>query len=216
MKHLNIIILVTFLFATPLAAERLVVEEPCGKQHVIEFHPATPFLDVLNSIKQYLPPKEALNQNPSLVVRPLKAPSLNAPRDFYTQITEQERRDIRYLLDYLAHSSLFSISTSKKSLQKIAKQLDHLHPLHVLSVIYTDPELLSFLHKIRNRTLVWSELFDEYSDSLNEESNFGNIVSHAEEFANSIHIHPFHISSAMHERNWKEFFEILFEAHPMP
>lgn len=155
-------------------------------------------------------------KNSDFRIRALKIPYRNSPRDFDLLPSREDYETIRYILDFLANSSLLTISYYQDSLQETAEKLDHLHPLRILAFICDDQELLYFLHKIRGRSFVWGDLFDKYCDSLNQESNFNNIHPHAKVFAQLIHIDSKHLTPFFKQRNWKEFFAILLETHPSP
>ena len=102
-----------------------------------------------------------------MVIKAVKALTRQMPRNYFAFVNENEKKDIRYVLDILANSSLPYIVYSNNSLKKAVARLYYLHPLQILITICNDQELISFLHKIRGRDLIWKDLFETYSKTLN-------------------------------------------------
>ncbi len=223
------------LTATSGFAQHLIVEEINGKRHQIDIDAETSFDKVIEAIYQHLEPKRHLgltsNYDPilstpaielefkttqnSVLIRAAQSPKRQTPRDFYQYISDQEKHDLYYLLNVLANDSLIKINNSKNALKRVANRLDHLHPMQILTASINDPTLLSFLHKIRKRSFLWGDLADMFTNALNQEHSFNNILPHADEFANSIGLDPLYILPALHETDWEEFFAILFATHPV-
>ncbi len=216
-------------------SQQLIVEESSGVQHVMEIQPTDTFADVMHIVQQHMQSTddthtpahkdhsflrqnatslEFTNENGSLLVKTVKPQARLTPRDYYAAVTDSEKKDMRYVLDTLANSSLAYIIYAQSSLKKVVKRIDHIHPLQVLVTICNDRELIAWLHKIRGRDLVWKDLFDTYSSTLDHESDFDNVLPHAEDFGSLIDLDAIYMRPAWQNRDWNGFFDIVFATHP--
>lgn len=158
-----------------------------------------------------------VEHNPlQLVVRQLDEPisfekkEVSGPRDFYTQMSPKDKSELYYILDTLANNSILSITYNRKSLEAAGLRIDHIHPLQALFEIFTDPKLKTNIKKIRQRSLVWNAISQDYAKELSiEHTKYNNVLPHLEYFATNIGVDIATLSAAAHKTDWVHLFELL-------
>jgi len=210
-------------------SEHIVIEETSGETHVIEFQPTDSFLSVMESIETHIQSKSETNLinepvqssdpikmiikrlNRKITVNAAKVP----PRDYYRFYSPQEKNDLHELLKSLSEDSLLTLGFSKKSLQQISNRLFYLHPFQTLVTILNDPQLTHYIHKIRQRGVIWNDLFDQFSNALNEENRKANLLPFTNDFAYQVDLDEVYILPSLRDRDWLEFFDTLLATHPI-
>lgn len=136
-------------------------------------------------------------------------------RNYDVPMTEDEKKDIAFILTTLAKSSLTSLASSKSSLNKAGDRIDHIHPFRFLSFVFTDEQLKTCVSAIRSRSWVWDHFFDGLQRSLKEESQKNNLTaSQVNEFASLIGVAAAPIQNAVNNKRWKELVNFLIDAIP--
>lgn len=138
-------------------------------------------------------------------------------RNYYAPVTKEEKKDIHYIVTSLAYDSLISIGASKSSLKKAGDRIEQLHPFKFLSTIFTDAELKTGIHAIRNRTApwVWDEFIGGFVRGFKEETSKKNMKDEfIQDFSSLVGIDPASIMPSIQGGKWKELVQILLAQFP--
>jgi hypothetical protein len=139
----------------------------------------------------------------------------NISRNYNTQVTPKEKKDIRFIVKTLSDSTLPSLWTKKKELEKAGDRIDHLHPLKFYTVIFSDEELKVSLMNIRTRSWVWGEFFSGMSEALADEKKANNLtIPQIEDFCNNLGVDKKPIIAALNENRWTDFVDNLIAQLP--
>lgn len=141
----------------------------------------------------------------------LRVKALLAPRDYETRMTDSEKMDLHYILDTLANSSMMTIGFKKKYVEQASSRIAHIHPLRIMIEMLNDPINNVNLHRIRQRSMIWSALSEQYAETLDEENNLGNVMPHLFDFCHELNIAPSYVQAAFEKAAWDEVFELLLE-----
>ena len=128
--------------------------------------------------------------------------------------SQNDKNDIRYIVNTLSNNSMVNILFQKSSLEKAGDRIEHVHPLQFLLVVFSNEELKAGIHNIRNKGMVWKDFYCGLRDSLETESCLNNVGPHLHDFATKLGLKPHLISAAVAEKRWKDFLEILFANIP--
>lgn len=136
------------------------------------------------------------------------------PRDYRTQLKDNERKQIDYIVSTLGNASLLSIAKSRSDLKKAGEQIERIHPFRFLEYVFENEKLRAALQNMSKRSWVWKEFFEGIKRSLEEEIARGNLLNHVSTFASKIKVAPDSIKPLLEEKKWKEFLNVLFEQRP--
>ncbi|WP_042280743.1 hypothetical protein [Candidatus Protochlamydia sp. R18] len=135
-------------------------------------------------------------------------------RDYYAEVSKDERKDIDFIVTSLAYESLLSLASLRSDLQDAGKRIDKVHPLNFLKVIFTDEKLKTGVHAIRNRT-IWNEFIAGNVTSLNEEFKKNNLKDeYIRDFSRKIGVDFNKITPYIKQKKWKEFVNYLIDNIP--
>ncbi len=131
-------------------------------------------------------------------------------RDFYSELTPQERADIRFILTTLANKSVFAIAKSKSALEAAGDRVDHVHPLRFLATVFSDEEMKVCIRNIRGKGWIWSEFSNGIKDSLKSETHIGNILDHhILQFGEEVGVSYQLIAPSLQQLQFDEFIDLL-------
>lgn len=85
-------------------------------------------------------------------------------RDFEAALSDNEKRDISYIVTTLARKSAVSLLFYKKSLEEAGDRVAHVHPLKFLGFIFTDSDLKKLVKEIKGTP--WNRFSGDMGESL--------------------------------------------------
>lgn len=132
-------------------------------------------------------------------------------RKYQLPVSESEKKDITFILKTLAQKSLASLWSYKSQLEYAGDRIDHLHPLRFLECIFTDNELKVYIYNIKKRGgWVWSEFIKGFKDSLQEESDIGNLKDEfLKDFVKKIGVELSLVYGVAQQQKWEDFVKTL-------
>lgn len=150
-----------------------------------------------------------------IFVAALSAKEEGPLRDYYAEVRPCDKEDVAYIINTMGMGSLTKIATSRASLKKAGKRIDHLHPFNFLLTIFLDEEMKASVHAMRARTWIWDEFFSGVKGSFNEEYARGNVTQEQiDDFAHQLHISPALITPAIKKQDWNQLVKILLKTIP--
>jgi hypothetical protein len=136
-------------------------------------------------------------------------------RDYHTEVTPIEKEFISFIVSTLGNKSLTKVWKEKSSLKKAGDQIDHIHPLKFLTIIFTDENLKVAIANLKESKWVWTEskkgLFSSLSDELASENM---PLEYIQEFSETIGIDPALILPSIYHADWDDFFSVLIKNVP--
>jgi len=131
-------------------------------------------------------------------------------RDYQRKETKEEIQALRFIITSLSNVPLLKLGKLEGDLNHAGDKIDGLHPLNTWRIIFTDNELISSMHNIRNRKLVWKRFIKQMGDSLELSCEKGEIEKqHIEDFSQKIGIDPSLIKGQILSRRWEDFVKQL-------
>lgn len=137
-------------------------------------------------------------------------------RNYDKPVTAAEKKDIHFILKTLAQKSLASLWSYKSQLEYAGDRIDHVHPLRFLECIFTDDELIVYLHNIKKRgKWIWGEYIKGLKESLQDEDSIGNLTDNqVVDFSGKVSIDPNAVFSHIHAGKWENFVKTLIDIVP--
>lgn len=103
-------------------------------------------------------------------------PGNKGARDYWAELTEEEKGIIRYQVKEMANSSLARLIYIQKHLEEMAAEIDHVHPIRFLLFCFQEEELKVCMRNVqRGYKWVWKALDKRVSASLRRSKNHDNL-----------------------------------------
>ncbi len=136
---------------------------------------------------------------------------ISQSRDYSTPLTEQEKKDIAFIVTTLADKSLVSILARRGDLNAAGDRINEIHPFHFLGYIFSTEKLKVAARNIRRRGgIVWKNFSSGVVDTLTEESRKGSLTkADFDAFISTIKIDPMKVYPDFEAKNWQNFLENL-------
>lgn len=207
---------VIFLCTTATSiAEVIAVKSPSGETFMCEVNPEESFMKVMQEIETQIGNPELGVEYTCVVDFTAQTAPVKNGRDYFRPVSSAEMKDINYIVKTLASSSWTKLWSSKSSLKEAGDRIENIHPLRFLLCIFMDEELKGGIHAIRDRKKIWKEFFSGLSDSLEKESNIGNLQSYyIQDFANTVKIDAAQIRSPIQQHKWTDLLDLLIALIP--
>ncbi len=138
-------------------------------------------------------------------------------RDYNKPLTQSDSQDIKYIINNLSNSSLINIMLNRSSIERAGDRIDSVHPMQFLLHVFTNPELIAYIHNIKERSLIWKDFYQGLANSLQTESSEDNLDQYIPDFALKLKINAAPLVQAAGEKNWDKFLGVLFTSiarHP--
>lgn len=132
------------------------------------------------------------------------------PRDYWSPITPQEKKDLSELVRTLSNEKHLTLLGKKSELEAIEGRIVHLHPLKFLTIIFTDDALKACMKNMEGKAIVWKRFQSETVNSLTKENNAGNLTAdQINDFAAKIGMKSADIASYINGQRWEQLITFL-------
>ncbi len=123
--------------------------------------------------------------------------------------SETDRENINEIITTLAQNGKVKLLFKQNHLKELGAQIDHLHPLKLLSTIFTSPELKSHMTGIFNDYFKRNGFMDGIGPSLDSKSEAGDLNQYIEKFAQEVNVPSENIKPFFENKDWEGLIEYL-------
>ena len=110
-----------------------------------------------------------------------------------------------------SHGKVDLLLHYKSHLEKLGKEIEHVHPLKFLGTIFsnTNPDMRPYMDNIYNDYFKWKNFMDGFEPHMEHEYIKKNLYQHLDAFAKEINIPVEYIKPYIDKRDWKGFIKFL-------
>jgi hypothetical protein len=127
----------------------------------------------------------------------------NVEQYYNLALSEHDKKNIRKLITTMADKNVFQLLLEKKELEKIGRQIRHVHPLRFLGYICSEGGLRRALKTVSNNHFKWSSFIDGFKDKMKDESRRGQIMPFLGGFAEHLRIDAHSVSSYVNRSDYE-------------
>jgi hypothetical protein len=124
-------------------------------------------------------------------------------------LSHEEQKIIAKIISTIGSKNEILLLLEKRSLERKGKEIEHVHPLRFLSVIFTDRELKAYFRSIRKSHFKWGHLLDGLSRRLEEEADRDNLLRYLPAFSQLLEVNLDVLRVLAHNRDWEAFVTYL-------
>lgn len=136
-------------------------------------------------------------------------------RDYYYTPDAEDLYHIDFIVTTMANQSEASLLFKRSQIESVGKKIEHIHPLKLLQIIFTDEKLKVGMRNIKKKTLVWPSFRSGLSGSLEEERCIGNMdEEYLYLFCEAVDLDLCSVLPLYQKGAWKEFLDTLIVKIP--
>lgn len=103
-------------------------------------------------------------------------------------VTITDKQKIGSILTIMAQNNVFKLLFEKQHLEKLGREINHVHPIRFLGVVFSDPRLVHCMFEIRRSGFKWDGFIDGFSKRFDQEYQANNINAYIPGLANSLKV----------------------------
>jgi len=130
---------------------------------------------------------------------------------YHLSLEDWEKDEIHKLLTTLADSNLIKLALRKRSLEKLGKQINHVHPMRFISHAFSNSHLRYCMHQIRKSSFKWDGFIDGFSKRMKEEADRGNLTPYAAGFSHYLNVNVEQVRSYLEDRDFEGLVRFLLK-----
>jgi hypothetical protein len=129
---------------------------------------------------------------------------------FYSlPITHEEERIIHRIITTMADKNILLLALDRKKLERKGKEIEHVHPMRFLGVIFASSHLRHSMHAIRKSGFKWDGFMGGLARRMKEESLRHNLTPYIPGFSEHVRADPEKVASYIHRRDWEGLVRYL-------
>jgi hypothetical protein len=125
--------------------------------------------------------------------------------------TEQDRNNIYEIISNMAEKGKLNLLFQQSHLRELGAQINHVHPLTLLSVIFTNAYLKSCMFYIWGDYFKRNNFIDGLAPALTREAEKGKLSIYLEDFAKDLGIPAETLKTYFDSRDWENM--VFFLVH---
>ena len=174
-------------------------------------------------LSAYVAEAVCLSSLPELIAGIIKIPppdsSSNAPSEMtFGELicTEADRENIAYIISTMAENGKLKLLFSYKSeLKQRGAEINHVHPLRLLGVVFSDPYLKECMDRIYDDYFKWDGFLNGEGDgliqSLQRHASQGRIEVYLNDFAKQVGADPEIVKGYAKSSDWENLVRYLLK-----
>lgn len=124
----------------------------------------------------------------------------------------QDQANIHEIISTMAEKGKLGLLFQQSHLREIGAQINHVHPLKFLSIIFKDPHLKSCMYYIWNDYFKRNGFMDGLGASLTREYEKGKVHVYLKDFATDIGVSHEALKSYVDARDWENMVLFLIQS----
>ncbi|ANG65955.1 hypothetical protein [Chlamydia gallinacea] len=133
-------------------------------------------------------------------------------KKYEDQVTEQDKKDISFVVAAAAEKSSISLAMSQAELKTALHRIKELHPLALLKFVAENSSLIEGMKKMQSRDWIWNMFLNELKEVFSQAVAQG-IISDEDinDFASSLHLDKEIVSSVVQGEKWPELLDMVMQ-----
>lgn len=147
------------------------------------------------------------DENPQVI---LASQTEGSVHSFYElPLSEEDRRNIDFIISTLSQENLVQLTLSKKALEKKGKKIERVHPLRFIGYVLSHSELKQALRHIRKSSFKWDHVIHGFSRRMKEEKSHHNLHAHIPGFSHQVGCSEELVHRYIQHKDWEGLVKAL-------
>lgn len=138
--------------------------------------------------------------------------SLDPGHFHHLNVTQQERDKIFKLISNMGTLPWPKLLLKKNAMEKLGDDIDHVHPMRFLGVIFSNPHLKYCMGEVEKSGLKWGRFIKGLSKKMKKNHEMGNILPHITGFAEETGVDPDQCYEYLIKKDYEGFVRYLIHA----
>lgn len=127
-------------------------------------------------------------------------------------VTQQERDKIFTLIHNMGTLGWTKLLFKKSAMEKIGDEIDHVHPMRFLAVIFANPHLKYCMGEVEKSSLKWGRFIKGCSKKMKKNHKDGNLIPHITGFAEEVGVNPDDCYQYLIREDYEGFVKFLIRS----
>jgi hypothetical protein len=123
--------------------------------------------------------------------------------------TETDKAMITEIITALGENGKLSLLMKRDHLKELGARISHIHPLKFLAVIFSHPQLKSYMLIVFDDYFKRTNFMDDLGPALSREAEKGKLDLYWKDFAHEVRIPPANIRPFFDNRDWENLVRYL-------
>jgi hypothetical protein len=111
-----------------------------------------------------------------------------------------------------SHGKVDLLMNYKKHLEKLGKEIEHVHPIKLLGVIFSNPNMKQYMDNIFSDYFKWKYFIDGFTTSMKHEISKNNLYQYVNDFVQDVKADPKMIDIFFKKKDWKGLINYLIHS----
>jgi len=118
-------------------------------------------------------------------------------------ITEEEKEKIGKIFITMSENNVFQLLFERKYLQRLGKEINHVHPMRFLGTAFSDRRITSAIRNIKRSMFKWDGFIDGFAERLNEEYMANNINQYVDGLAEALRVDKNRMQALINKKDFE-------------
>lgn len=142
----------------------------------------------------------------------IKVPPKNDSKT-YANLPGSNPQDIAKIIELFTtmgnHGKIDLLMNYKSHLEQLGKEIEHVHPLKLLGIIFSTPNMKTYMDNVYNDYFKCKYFIDGLGSSMNHEITKNNLFQYVNDFALDVKADPNLVNSFLKKKDWKGLVNYL-------
>lgn len=122
---------------------------------------------------------------------------------------EDQRKIIELFSTMGSHGKIDLLLHYKGHLEQLGKEIEHVHPLKLLGVIFSTPNMKGYMDNVYNDYFKWKNFIEGLEPNMNRELMKNNLLQHIDDFAKDVNVSAESIRPFFNNKDWTGLIKYL-------
>ena len=122
---------------------------------------------------------------------------------------EDQKKIIELISTMGSHNKVILLLKHKSRLEQLGKEIEHVHPLKLLGVIFSTPNMKQYMDDVYNDYFKWKNFIEGLEPNLDRELRKHNLLAYIEDFASNVNVPSENIKPFFENRDWRGLVKYL-------
>ncbi len=120
-----------------------------------------------------------------------------------------DRAKITKIFTAMGTQGKLSLLKQRSELEKLGREIDHVHPLKLLGCIFSQPKMREYFDQIYNDYFKWKNFIEGFEPRMSHEALKNNLLCYLNDFAKEIGANPESLRPYFDAKDWRGLVKYL-------
>ncbi|MFY7843388.1 MAG: hypothetical protein ACOVOR_05180 [Rhabdochlamydiaceae bacterium] len=124
-------------------------------------------------------------------------------------MTDEDKSNIRYIVNTLGEKNLFKIALKKEKLERLGRKVRYIHPMKFLAFVLQDKKMRENLKKIKKNPFKWYKFKEGFGEKMKEERKNHTLYPYVLDFSERLNVDSSKVKQYLDDKDWEGLLKFL-------